>query len=80
MAAAHSEALLALLHARPDDQVDACWAGQLLGGIAAVAAWGPATLASDGRLQAAVAQCYAHLPQASIVVAMFAVSMLRRGL
>lgn len=63
MAVAHAEALLATLEACGDDTLDADWASQLLGGIAAAVYWAPAGLATDPRLQAAVARCLNRVPQ-----------------
>lgn len=62
MAVAHAEALLAILDACADEEVDAFWACQLLGGISFAVIWGPRSVATDPRLRAAVARCLARVP------------------
>ncbi len=63
MAVEHSEALLTVLDACSNEELNAHCAGQLLRGIAVVLLWGPPALAIDQRLQVATAKCLGLVPQ-----------------
>ena len=68
MAAAHSEALLAIVDACGREDLENVFAPAMPEGIAAVSIWAPASVAGDPRLQAALAKCLAALPQVRTAV------------
>lgn len=63
MAAAHRDALLAILDACTPADLNSMLAQAITRDIAAVYIWAPASVAGDPRLQAALAKCLAALPQ-----------------